>query len=137
MMADFVDQHMAHDMLEALAAFRPIIQERPAVEVDHIDIVAHIMDALVADRHALIEAEEIERRLQSHVLHDFGRGELLDPDAHLVGARPQDVGNRLIGLGGDLLDIADIGRFAAGRAHGPYLGAMRSAPSRRITVPLR
>ena len=37
MMADLVDQHMAHECAKVFAALAPIIEDRAAVEKDHIE----------------------------------------------------------------------------------------------------
>ena len=38
MMADLVDQHVAYDDVERLAGLAPEIEERPAIEKDHVDL---------------------------------------------------------------------------------------------------
>jgi hypothetical protein len=35
MVADLVDQHMAHDVAQGLGVFGPIVQNRAALEEDH------------------------------------------------------------------------------------------------------
>ncbi len=38
MMADLVDEDVTHDMREILAGLAPIVEDRTAVEKDHVDI---------------------------------------------------------------------------------------------------
>src|SRR3546814_20247649 len=38
MVADLVDQDVAHDMLQILAGVAPIVEDRPAVEIDHVEV---------------------------------------------------------------------------------------------------
>ncbi len=46
-MTDLVDQHVAHQMLQIFAALAPVIEDRPAIEKDHIEVRPWIADALV------------------------------------------------------------------------------------------
>src|SRR5438105_5257553 len=80
MMADFVDQHVTHQMAQIFAAFTPVIEDRPAIEKDHIEVRPRIADALVRQRDAAIEAENIERAVETHRRPGLLVGELLDPD---------------------------------------------------------
>src|SRR5258706_8446619 len=47
MMADLVDQHMAHDMTERLPVLGPIVEDRPPVEEDH-RLMSRSRDAFVS-----------------------------------------------------------------------------------------
>ena len=46
-LADLVDQHVADDAREVLAALAPIVEDRPAIEEDDVEIGPRIADALV------------------------------------------------------------------------------------------
>src|SRR5215470_12710601 len=62
MVADLVDQHMAHQMGELLAALAPVVEQRPAIEEDAIEVARHLADGLAAEIDAAIEPEQVERR---------------------------------------------------------------------------
>src|SRR6266404_3733493 len=80
MVADLVDENVAHDMGEILAGLAPIIEDRPAVEEDHVDGGARRRDALMRQRDAAIEAEQVERAVEPHLLLGLLIGEILEAD---------------------------------------------------------
>src|SRR5690242_8712457 len=84
MVADLVDQHVAHDMREVLAGLAPIVEDRPAVEEDHVELRLRRERALVRDRDAAIEAEYVERALELHLLLGLLVRKLLDADDDVV-----------------------------------------------------
>ena len=47
MMADLVDQHVADDVAEGLVVLGPVIQDRPAVEPNHVGQPRHVAKALL------------------------------------------------------------------------------------------
>src|SRR5262245_34912108 len=55
MMADLVDQHMGDEVAERLVAFRPVIEQRSAVEKYHIREARQVHDALLVEADAVIE----------------------------------------------------------------------------------
>src|ERR1700722_8894126 len=67
MVADLVDQHVTHHRGEVLAGLAPIIEQRPAIEKDHVDMGPRIADRFVQQIDAAIEAEQVERALELHV----------------------------------------------------------------------
>src|SRR5260370_36111422 len=66
MMADFVDQHVADDSEQIVARLAPVIEDRAAVEKDHVDRGQRIADALQRQRDAAIEPEQVERAVEPH-----------------------------------------------------------------------
>src|SRR5687768_8940932 len=138
MMADLMDQHMAHEARQLLVGLAPFGQDRLAVEIDHLRHRPDIADALMDQRHAVIEAGEVERVLDLHLAQGLLVGELLDADGDVAELLQERLGQRGERILGDLLHL--LGRRRTGEAgarrHGAYLGAMRRAPSSRTTVPL-
>src|SRR5438067_9443716 len=56
MVADLVDQHVAHQVAQVFAALAPVIEDRAAIEKDHVEVRPRIADALVRQGNAPIEA---------------------------------------------------------------------------------
>ena len=81
MVPDFVDQGVFDDGRERKIVIAPIGEERLSIEKDHVGLIAHRFQAMVvADRHAVIEAEQIVRAFQLHRGFSRGIGEILDLD---------------------------------------------------------
>ena len=68
MMADFMNQHMAHDMTERLFMFRPIIENRPAIEENHGGMVRCRGAFAAGEIGALEQAQYVEGRVEFHVV---------------------------------------------------------------------
>ena len=116
-MADLVDQHMAHDVRQVLVRLAPVVEDGTAIEEDAVDVVGDVTGAALHHRDALVETEQIERRVEFHLLLDFIRGEVVDLNAHVADVLAELFGNRGQRLGGDRLEIFQAGRHAeAGRA---------------------
>src|SRR5258708_37075844 len=94
MMADLVDEDMAHDVGEILAGLAPVIEDRPAIEKDHVDIRRDRRDALMRQGDAAIEAEYVERALQPHLVLGLLVGGTVDADDDRAEMALQLVGNR-------------------------------------------
>src|SRR6266849_7035140 len=71
MVADFVDQHVAHDVRQVLARFTPVVEDGTAIEKDAVDVVGDMTCAAFHHRHALIKTQEVERRVELHLLLDL------------------------------------------------------------------
>jgi hypothetical protein len=114
MMADLVDQHMAHQMGEVLTGFAPIIEDRPAVEKDHVDMGPRVADALVRQGDAAIEAENVERAVEAHRPLGLLVGKLLDRDHDRAEMTLEPARDRAEGAARQLLDIGQGRRRAQG-----------------------
>jgi 4a-hydroxytetrahydrobiopterin dehydratase len=108
MVADFVNDHMAHQMRQAAAVFAPVIQKRPPVEKDHID-AARIADAFLVQRDAVVKPEQIERRVQIHIPAYRDAGEVFDAHDHVADMDAQAFGDRRQRLGGHGFEIGEAG----------------------------
>src|SRR2546429_1398975 len=80
MMADLMDENVAYDVLEILAGLAPVIEDRTAIEKDHVDVRRYRRDALVGQGDAAIEAEYVERTLQAHLVLRLLIGKIVDAD---------------------------------------------------------
>src|SRR5258708_1028499 len=118
MMADLVDQHMAHGMDQILAGLPPVVEQRPAIEKGHVGLVRQILHALAVDGDAAIEAEQVERALELHVALGLFVGKLLDPYHHAFGMLAERGRDRLERLIGDRVDVGECGRLGGADAHG-------------------
>ena len=67
MMADFVDQYVADEMLERLALLGPFGEDRLAEQADPVGQRARRFDAALADRDAFIDAGQVERMLDAQL----------------------------------------------------------------------
>src|SRR3954453_17918535 len=84
MMADLVDQHVADDIAQRVLVFGQIIQDRPAVQPDHIRQPRDVLIAAKRQADALKQAEQVELALRFHVLqHLIGR-KIVDADDHAL-----------------------------------------------------
>src|SRR5262249_4355178 len=132
MVADLVDEHVADDGVEVLAGLAPIIENGPAIEKDHLRVDARIVDALMRQCHAAIEAEDVEGALEPHLALGLLVGKFHDADdsaAEMALEALRDGGERALGQG---FEIAHGGRRgkAAHRRHRPALiSRARSATS--------
>src|SRR5579872_6959534 len=52
MVADLVDQHVADDRVQVLTGLAPIVEDRPAVEKDHVELRPRVADAAPRQRGA-------------------------------------------------------------------------------------
>ncbi len=82
MVADFVNQHMGHDLAERFVVLRPVIQDGAAVEPDHIRHRGDIAVAAERQPNALKQAKQVEFAFSLHFAqHVVGR-EVVHLDDH-------------------------------------------------------
>src|ERR1700730_11216249 len=58
MVADLVDQHMAHDVAQRLLVLGPVIQDRAAVEPDHVRKSGNVAMGLMRKPNTMKQAEQ-------------------------------------------------------------------------------
>src|ERR1700676_653132 len=78
MMADLVDQHVTDDMAQGLLVLGPIVQDRPAIQPDHVGQPRQIVVALMRQSNALEQAEQLELALGLHFVEHLIGGEIVD-----------------------------------------------------------
>src|SRR5215470_12722595 len=135
MVVDLVDEDVAHEVGQVLAGFAPIVEQRPSVEEDHVEMGDDAGDALARKIDAAIEAEQVELGLAAHLVHRLLVGKIDDADHDIVDMPRQLARHAGIGHLGDDLEVLDGRRLGEGRFR-VHFGASLSAPSRRTTSPL-
>src|SRR4029079_15639043 len=83
-MPDLVNDDMGDEILEALPAFRPFVEQRAAIEMDHRGQLAGQRGIMFADRAAAVEPAETRRILDSHLVQYRLLRKLLDAQHHPV-----------------------------------------------------
>src|ERR1019366_9067477 len=111
MVADLVYQHMADDGSERLVVPAPVVEDRPAVEPDH---VGHLdRGALVPERQAdaLEQAEQVELAFGPHLVQHLVGREILDPDDQVLAQGAEFRRQAAECLDRDDLDLVQRGRL--------------------------
>ena len=75
---------MADDMAERLVMFGPVIQDRPAVEPDHIGQPGDVVIAAERQADALKQAEQVEFARGLHLIEHLVGREIVDADDHAL-----------------------------------------------------
>ena len=105
----------------------PVVEDRPAVEPDHVRHRLRRAFGAEGEADALEKAEQVEFGLRPHVFeHLFGR-EVLDPDDEPLAEGAELLRQRGIGLAGQGLHFLEGGRAGvppslAVACHGVFLG---------------
>ena len=87
MVADLVHQHMADDGAQRLVVLGPIVQDRPAVQPDHVRQSGDVVVALLRQADALEQPEQVELGLGLHLVEHLVGREIVDPDDQVVAQR--------------------------------------------------
>ena len=98
MVADFMNQHMGDDLTQSVFMFGPIVEDRPAVEPDHIGHQFRRCFRLERQADALKQSEQIKLALEPHRIDDLVVGEILDPDDKAFAQLAEMIGQPAIGL---------------------------------------
>ena len=91
MMADFMNQDMADEVGQILAGLAPVVEQRPAVQVDHVRSLGGAADALVARSTPRQRPSRSNGEFEAHFPLGFLVGEILDMDHH-VAHKAQQLG---------------------------------------------
>src|SRR5438046_1237882 len=95
MMADLVYQHVAHDMAQRLLMFGPVIQDRPAVQPDHVGQPRDVVIAAEWQADALKQAEQVEFALSLHLVENLIGWKIVDTDDHALAQTAKALGQTL------------------------------------------
>ena len=120
--ADLVQQHLAHQAGQAAAVLRPLLQQRLAVEEHQVRCLRPVGDRLLGQAHALVQAQQVVGAVELQLPAHVRVRQVLDPDRHRLGVPrqpPRDLGPGALGQVGDVLQ----GRRAAGHAGAPVRAA--------------
>ena len=142
MMADLVDHDMADDARKMFARIAPIVEDRPAVEEDHVDVLGRLHDAPLIERQAAIEAQEVEGRFEPHLLLGLLVREFLDPQHQAARLPAQLVRQRGHRLARHRLDLLERRRCPVGCPfrvghHGPHHRAFSLPRHRSVALARR
>jgi len=90
MMADLVDENMGHDLVEGILAVAPEIEQRPAVEPNHVGQFACLHDrAALSKPAAAKEAQEVKVALGAHLFKRLVVGKIGNLDDQTLGEPPK------------------------------------------------
>ena len=68
-MADLVDENVGHHLVERILAVAPEVEQRPAIEPDHVGQFARLLDrAALSEPAAAKEAQEVKLALGAHLV---------------------------------------------------------------------
>ena len=90
MVADLVDQYVRHEMLEAVVAVGPFIQDRAAEQPHAVGQRARLVDAALGQRDAFVNSRELDRVVEPDRAQRLVVGEVLDQQDDV----PQALGKR-------------------------------------------
>src|ERR1700722_18954483 len=84
MVADLVNQHMENDMAEGFVMFGPVIQDRSAVEPDHVGQPRNVLMAAERQADPLEQAEQVEFAGRAHLVEYLIGRKIVDADDHAI-----------------------------------------------------
>src|SRR3984957_11292040 len=114
MMADLVDQHMADDPSQRFVMFGPVIQDRAAIQPDHVGQPRNVVLAAKRQADALKQAEQVEFAFGLHLVeHFFGR-KIIATDDPAFAQTAKALRQALENLVRHRLDLGQRGRFRRG-----------------------
>jgi hypothetical protein len=114
MVTDLMDEHMRHDRSQALAMLRPVIEDRTAVEENHVGEPAALVDrSREGEADPLKQAEQVELRFRPHFSQHFVGGEVIDSDDELAAEVSKLPRQTLECFRGESLEIGERGCFEA------------------------
>ena len=71
-------------MAERFVMFGPVIQDRPAVEPDHVGQPCHVLMAAERQADALEQAEQVEFAVGVHLVENVLGWKIIDADDHAL-----------------------------------------------------
>ena len=104
-------------LFQAVAGLDPVVEQRPAVEEDQVDILADVVDPALVEGDALIEAEQLVGALQFHLLLHVVAGEVHDLDHHRVDLLAHEGGDAAVFPVRDQLNFRRARRLGFRPAH--------------------
>lgn len=114
MMGDLVDEHVADDVAQCLLVIGPVIEDRPAIEEDHIGERACAAELLAMGKpHAVEQAEQLEFIPGLHGLEDVVRRKIRDPDDDVAGDGTKLGRQTRIGIRRKRFQVLERRRFEA------------------------
>lgn len=132
---------MRHDGVETVVVLGPVVEDRPAVEPDHVGHVCRREFRLEGQAEPLEQAQQVEFALQMHRLHDLVGGEILDPNDEVQAHGAELFRQPGVGMAPQRLDVRearrDCGTPAVGKgAHADLVGSSAEG-TKRLTGNLK
>eukprot|EP00752_Nemacystus_decipiens_P015275 g13608.t1 len=93
-------------MGEVLSGLAPIVQDRPAIEEDHVRLAGRVGDRLPRHVDALIEPHQPERAVDLQIVQHVVRRELVDPKEDVAEMAGEVLRQALQRAPGQRLDVA-------------------------------
>jgi hypothetical protein len=113
MMADLVNEHMGDDGAQGLLMLGPVVENRAAVEEDHVGQRARMGQLLaMGEADTLEQAEQVEVA-GLHVGEDIVIREILDPYDDIAGKLVKSPGQARISLACERVQFLERWRFEA------------------------
>ena len=111
------------DVAKRLVVFRPIIEDRSAIEADAVRHLAGFHGETLGNAAPLEKAEQVEGRFQRHILENLVIGEVFDLDGQIGRQLAKLVRQVAVGLHCQRLEGADRRRMAVPPIIAPvYMG---------------
>src|SRR6266699_2165969 len=111
MVADLVHQHMRDDRPQGLLVLAPIVEDRPAVEPDHVGHVSGRRFGAERQADALEQAEQVELALGADLVHRLVGRKILDLNDQVLAQRAEFARQPAKRLDRDELDLIERGRL--------------------------
>ena len=125
MMADFMDEDMGDDVRQAIVGLAPFIEQRAAIQKDHVRQHARGFIASHPDRMALIKPKNIPFAVKRHGGDHAGIGEILDAEQDIAEMLAKQIGQAFDRGLGEGFDIGEGGGAGGGEGmtgHGRVIG---------------
>ena len=115
MVPDLVDHHVSNKMGKVLFNFTPIIEERTAIEENHVDVLDNAPPLLGPEGGTAIKTHQVKGSLQSHFLFGFTIRKILNAKYHVSRKGTKRVRQPPIGFLRQRLDLVECwcGRVSA------------------------
>jgi hypothetical protein len=108
MMADLVHHDMVDQRFERHAGVHPFVEQRAAIEVDLVGHGHPVPGRFLADRAPAIQAGQVERILDAHLVEGLVIGEILDHQHDVGEIGVERLGDARKGGAGEALDRCGV-----------------------------
>src|SRR5262245_56771675 len=105
MVPDFVHQDMGYDFSQGIVVLGPIVEDRPAIEPDHVGHDLRSRIRLKRKSDALQKAEQVKVALGMHTLEHLVGRKILYTDDEILTQIAEMLRKTCVGLGSQRFDI--------------------------------
>ena len=110
-MADLVDEHVPDDGAERFVVLRPVIEDRPTIEPDHVGHLHRCAFGAERQADALEQAEQIEFALGAHLIEHLVAREVVDLDDEVGAQIAKSLRQMAKHLAGKAFELGERGRL--------------------------